>query len=81
MEVRDLGRNRCGIVTFTHQDASAPELPSLLGAENINVSISSRSSTRIDMEARGLESLVRSSVHYYHTEEEVDGLVEVVKQV
>jgi selenocysteine lyase/cysteine desulfurase len=80
VEVRDLGRNRCGIVTFTHQDASASELRSLLAGKNINVSISSRSSTRIDMEARDLESLVRASVHYYNTEEEMDGLVEALKE-
>jgi len=31
------------------------------------------------MEARELDTMVRASVHYYNTEEEVDALVEVVK--
>lgn len=79
VEVRDLGRNRCGIVTFTHQDVSASALRSLLADRDINVSVSGRSSTRIDMEARELDTMVRASVHYYNTEEEVDALVEVVR--
>jgi selenocysteine lyase/cysteine desulfurase len=29
-------------------------------------------STRIDMEDRGLSELVRASVHYYNSEDEVD---------
>jgi len=79
VEVRDLGQNRCGIVTFTHEDVSASALRSLLADRDINVSVSGRSSTRIDMEARELDTMVRASVHYYNTEEEVDALVEVVK--
>jgi cysteine desulfurase/selenocysteine lyase len=79
VEVRDLGENRCGIVTFTHETVSASALRSLLAERDINVSVSGRSSTRIDMEARDLDTMVRASVHYYNTEEEVDALVEVVK--
>jgi selenocysteine lyase/cysteine desulfurase len=79
--VRDLGRERCGIVTFTHTRASAAELKARLARESINVSVTSLSSTRIDMESRGLDSMVRASVHYYNTEEELDRLVEVVRRV
>jgi selenocysteine lyase/cysteine desulfurase len=78
--VRDLGQERCGIATFTHDGASAGTMKDFLGQRMINVSVTSRSSTRIDMESRGLESMVRASVHYYNTEEEVDGLAEAVRQ-
>jgi len=79
--VRDLGRERCGIVTFTHESASASSLKTSLRERRINVSVTSLSSTRIDMEARGLESMVRASVHYYNTEEELDRLVGVLGEV
>ena len=37
-----------------------------LRREGINVWFSDTASTRIDMERRGLESVVRVSVHYYN---------------
>ncbi|MFC1574478.1 aminotransferase class V-fold PLP-dependent enzyme [Gemmatimonadota bacterium] len=81
VSVRDLGRDRCGIVTFTMEDRSAAELKSLLRERRINVSVTSRSSTRIDMEARGLQSMVRASVHYYNTEEELEGFVQLLQGI
>jgi len=36
------------------------------------VSVSDAAWTRIDMDARGIPALVRASVHYYNSEEEVD---------
>lgn len=74
--VRDLGQKRCGIVTFTLSGASATDLKSRLREKEINVSVTSRSSTRIDMESRGLQSMVRASVHYYNTQEELGRLME-----
>ncbi len=71
-QIHDLGQVRCGIVSFTIQGKSAAEVKHKLRAENMNVSISPREYTRLDMEARGLEEVVRASVHYYNTEEEVD---------
>jgi cysteine desulfurase/selenocysteine lyase len=79
--VRDLGRDRCGIVTFTHDGATASALKDRLRQKQINVSVTSRSSTRVDMESRGLESMVRASVHYFNTEEELDRLVEELREV
>jgi selenocysteine lyase/cysteine desulfurase len=79
--VRDLGQDRCGIVTFTHDGASASALKDFLRQRQINVSVTSLSSTRIDMESRGLDSMVRASVHYYNTEEEVERLGEALRVV
>ncbi|MGE0717877.1 MAG: aminotransferase class V-fold PLP-dependent enzyme [Alphaproteobacteria bacterium] len=76
--VHDLGRERCGIVTFTLEGRAAPEIKAALAARRINVSTSSVMSTRWDMEKRGLDVVVRASPHYYNTEEEVDALVECV---
>ena len=70
--VRDRGVTQCGIVTFSVEDKSPDEIVSTLSKHNINVSVTRRNSTLLDMDARGLESLVRASVHYYNSEEEVE---------
>ena len=70
--VRDRGVTQCGIVTFSVEDKDPDNIANMLSKHNINVSVTSRSSTLLDMKARGLDSLVRASVHYYNSEEEVE---------
>jgi selenocysteine lyase/cysteine desulfurase len=70
--VRDPGTERCGIVSFTVDDHEADEIRLALARLHINVSVSRLTSTRLDMEARGLTNVVRASVHYYNTEAEID---------
>jgi selenocysteine lyase/cysteine desulfurase len=69
--VRDQGAMRCGIVSFTVDGADLTALHDALRAQKINVSVSPSEYTLIDMQARGLLSVVRASVHYYNTEEEI----------
>ncbi len=69
--VRDRGVTQCGIVTFTVEDKAPDEIEHALRSMHINVSVSERNSTLLDMDARGLTSMVRASVHYFNTEEEV----------
>ena len=78
--VRDLGRERCGIVTFTTNGLSAKELRARLSEARINTTTSSLFSTRYDMTARGLDLLLRASVHYYNTEEEIARFRDVVRE-
>ena len=70
--VHDRGVNQCGIVTFTVEGIASEEIKYRLAEQRINVSVAERSSTRLDMEARGLTTMVRASVHYYNTEQEVE---------
>ena len=70
--VRDAGVERCGIVSFTVDENNADEVHRWLATARINVSVSRVSSTRLDMEARGLPDLMRASVHYYNTTEEIE---------
>jgi cysteine desulfurase / selenocysteine lyase len=70
--VTDIGQVRSGIVTFTVDGVSADDVAARLKRKRINVTTSSQSSTRFDMEDRGLEKVVRSSVHYLTTEDEID---------
>jgi cysteine desulfurase/selenocysteine lyase len=77
--VRDLGRVRSGIVTFTCEGRAAEEVMRGLKEQGIAVRVSERASTRIDMEQRGLGELVRASVHYYNTEEEIERLCDSLR--
>lgn len=75
---RDLGERRCGIVTFTVDGVDPEALADSLRADGINVWFSHLTSARIDFEARGLDSVVRASVHYYNTDAELDRLADAV---
>tara|TARA_R110002110_G_scaffold60713_4_gene170785 strand:- start:465 stop:1634 length:1170 start_codon:yes stop_codon:yes gene_type:complete len=70
--IRDLGQNPCGIVTFTLDGTDLPKLKTDLRAEQINITVSDASSTRLDMESRGLAKLGRASIHCYNTEDEIE---------
>ncbi len=74
IRVRDVGAEQCGIVTFTVEDMAAEQVKELLARHRINVSVSRIPSTRLDMENRGLDELVRASVHYYNTTDELTAL-------
>ena len=69
--VRDLGQKPCGIVTFTAAGTPARDLVAALRQQRINTHASAPASTLLDATARGLPDLVRASVHYYNTEQEV----------
>jgi cysteine desulfurase / selenocysteine lyase len=73
--VHDLGLDKAGLVTFTVDGRSASDVQGRLRQQQINVSISRVTSTRLDMEARGLPEVVRASVHYYNSEPEIAKLI------
>lgn len=70
--VRDIGKERCGIVTFTAEGKSPEEIKDAFAAHATNVSIAPPASTLLDSEARNLGEMVRASVHYFNTEEEIE---------
>jgi cysteine desulfurase / selenocysteine lyase len=70
--VRDIGARQCGIVTFTRDGLHPDAIQQALANERINVTSSSRASTRFDMEARELDAVVRASVHAFNDESEID---------
>jgi selenocysteine lyase/cysteine desulfurase len=78
VRVRDLGEMRCGIVTFDAEGARAGEIKAALAKQGFNVTVSTRTSTLLDMDARGVAEVVRASVHCYNTEDECDRLVKAV---
>jgi cysteine desulfurase / selenocysteine lyase len=71
VDLHDLGKVRCGIVTFTVRGVDSANVQRKLAAEKINVSISLEEYSRLDLAERGIKDLVRASVHYYNTTEEI----------
>ena len=62
------------------QEGKRPEdVKQALKEKNINVSISPANSTLLDFSQRGLTQVLRASVHYYNTEEEVHRFIEALK--
>jgi selenocysteine lyase/cysteine desulfurase len=76
--VRDKGHARCGIVTFTMADETPTAFKARARAAGVNCWTSPLEYTRFDMAERGLESVVRASVHYYNTEDEADRFCRLV---
>jgi selenocysteine lyase/cysteine desulfurase len=72
--VHDRGQVLCGIVTFTVAGVSSAEVVAALRERRINTSVSLAEQGPYDLAARQLADVVRASVHYYNTEDELDGL-------
>jgi cysteine desulfurase/selenocysteine lyase len=75
VHVHDQGLRRCAIVTFTVDGVSARAVQRRLAESAVNTSVSVASSARLDLPRRGLSELVRASVHYYNTDDELDRLI------
>lgn len=78
---QDLGLQKSGIVTFTHQNHSAAQVQQWLAGQEkrINVSTSTFRSTLLDMQQRDLLEVSRASVHAYNTEAEIDTMVAALR--
>ncbi len=79
--VRDLGQEQCGIVTFTSDQKTPEQIQTGLSKRNTNTSLSQAPSTLLDMNQRGLETVIRAGVHYYNTEEEIITLVDTIEEI
>ncbi|PLP56268.1 aminotransferase [Mesorhizobium loti] len=79
--VHDLGQVKCGIVTFQKSSMQAKEIAERLRGQNINVSVSILPYAQLDLGQRGLASLVRASVHYFNTDDEIERFVAAIRAV
>lgn len=70
--IHDSGEVKGGIVSFTLQGHSATAIKAYLRDHRVNVSWMDQPSARLELEAKGIEELVRASVHYYNTEAEIE---------
>ena len=78
MDVYDEGVERCGIVTTAHPDVDAALLRQRLADHGIAATTTPPGSSRWDVERRQLPSLLRLSVHYTTTDDELDRTVAVL---
>ncbi|MBT9500152.1 MAG: aminotransferase class V-fold PLP-dependent enzyme [Burkholderiaceae bacterium] len=74
--LRDLGGpERSGLVSFTVEGVTAAEVKRLLALQNIEVGANGVPYTPLDMQARGLDGIVRATLSYLNTPDEVQRLV------
>lgn len=76
VELCDLGVEPCGIVSFRLEGHSSDSVRDELLQQRINVNVSRTPSTLLDMTRRSISDLVRASVHYYNSEEEIERLLQ-----
>jgi cysteine desulfurase/selenocysteine lyase len=76
--VTDIGSKRCGIVTFTVAGRAAADIVAALHQRKINTVTSSPRSTLLDATERRLPDVVRASVHYYNSEDEIARFVDAI---
>jgi selenocysteine lyase/cysteine desulfurase len=77
--VHDVGVEKSGIVTFAMAGADHYAIRDRLAERRMNVSISPKEYSRLDFENRNLNTLIRASVHYYNTEDEIERFVETIQ--
>ena len=73
--LQDRGSRLCGIVSFSPLSASVAAVFEALQKAQISVSVSKRTSTRLDFEARNIKEVIRASPHVYNTMAEIDRVV------
>jgi len=72
--VHDSGDRLSGIVAFSVNDVESSEVKLRLAEIGINVSVGGAQATPIYMGKSRLSAILRASVHYYNTEEEINTL-------
>lgn len=79
VDVRDVGRQHCGIVTFTVDGQRPADVRDTLRKRGVTVTVSPTATSLLDMTARGLtDGVVRASPHYFVSEADIDRLIDEV---
>ena len=81
VHVLDRGQRRCAIVTASIRGWHAADAVTALAQRGINTSASLREYGIIDFDARGIDSAVRISPHYYNTTAEIEQLASAIGEL
>ena len=79
--VADQGVKQCGIVTFSSAQKPADQLQQQLALRQINTTTVPFSANPISSERRRNPALLRASLHYYNTSEEIERFVAELKKL
>ncbi|MGZ3754708.1 MAG: aminotransferase class V-fold PLP-dependent enzyme [Mucilaginibacter sp.] len=79
--LHDIGGQQSGIVTFSVKGIDATTVKNKLAEKHINVSVGRAVSTLVYMNKNHLDMVVRASVHYYNTEEEIKLMCKVLSEM
>lgn len=79
--VHDRGVRKSGIVTFTVAGQDAGAVQARLRDRGMNTSVTPMIYARLDLGPRGLDAMIRASVHYYNTEDEVARFVQEIARI
>ena len=80
VRVADAGQQQCAIVTFHTEQKSAEAIRLAMAQKRINVSVADGSGTLVSFQRRGLTALLRASMHYFNTEDEIEIFVDTLEQ-
>ena len=81
VHVMDEGVEKCGIVTFIAEQKDVAALKKSFAAHKINVTTPKGSGNLVSFQHRKLRELVRASLHYYNTEEEIDYFATTLQKI
>jgi len=81
VETTDLGKEKCGIVTFRTEQADAGAIKKKLHDDRINVTVADGSGSLVSFQQRGISEAVRASVHYFNTDREIDYFLDSLKNI
>lgn len=79
--LHDKGSKTCNILTFRKQGKSLDKMISYLDKNNVFYSISSKPSSFIDFNKKGVDWVIRLSPHYFNTFEELDSVSNLIELV
>jgi len=79
--LHDKGAQRCAITTFTVAGVEPEDVKGRLREKRVNVNVVTASSAQLDLPHRGLADLVRASLHYVTTEDELDRFADLINRI